>query len=64
MEIQDKNLIENYLNGDELSLELLVKKYLPKVDIHLSTQANTTNWQAAKFWHDLGIKRIIKRSGP
>jgi len=37
----------------------LVKKYLPKVDIHLSTQANTTNWQAAEFWHKAGIKRII-----
>jgi len=37
----------------------MAKKYLPKVDIHLSTQANTTNWQAVKFWRDLGIKRII-----
>ena len=37
----------------------LVKKYLPKTDIHLSTQANTTNWQAAKFWHDAGVSRII-----
>lgn len=37
----------------------LVKKYLPKTDIHLSTQANTTNWQAAKFWFDLGVKRIV-----
>lgn len=38
---------------------LLVKKYLPKVDIHLSTQANTTNWQAAKFWWQQGVKRIV-----
>lgn len=37
----------------------LVKKYLPKVDIHLSTQANATNWQAAKFWQEQGIKRIV-----
>ncbi|NTW26986.1 MAG: U32 family peptidase [Candidatus Moranbacteria bacterium] len=37
----------------------LVKKHLPKVAIHLSTQANVTNWQAAKFWHDLGIVRIV-----
>jgi U32 family peptidase len=37
----------------------LVKKYLPKIDIHLSTQANATNWQAVKFWADQGIKRII-----
>jgi putative protease len=38
---------------------MLVKKHLLHVDIHLSTQANTTNWQAAKFWHDLGVKRIV-----
>jgi putative protease len=37
----------------------LVKKHLPKTPIHLSTQANTTNWQAAKFWFDLGVTRIV-----
>ncbi|PIP27918.1 MAG: hypothetical protein COX29_03905 [Candidatus Moranbacteria bacterium CG23_combo_of_CG06-09_8_20_14_all_35_22] len=37
----------------------LVKKYLPKVDIHLSTQANATNFEAVKFWKSLGVKRII-----
>ncbi|MDO9231043.1 MAG: U32 family peptidase C-terminal domain-containing protein [bacterium] len=37
----------------------LVKKYLPNVDIHLSTQANATNFEAVKFWRDLGVKRII-----
>ncbi|OGY42111.1 MAG: hypothetical protein A2Y82_03240 [Candidatus Buchananbacteria bacterium RBG_13_36_9] len=37
----------------------LAKKYLKKIDLHLSTQANCTNWQAAKFWYKQGIKRII-----
>lgn len=37
----------------------LAKKHLPNVPIHLSTQANTTNWQAAKFWFDQGIERIV-----
>lgn len=37
----------------------IVKKTLPKIELHLSTQANCTNWQAAKFWHDQGVKRII-----
>lgn len=37
----------------------LAKKYLPKIDIHLSTQANATNWQAVKFWGNQGIKRVI-----
>ncbi len=37
----------------------IIKKILPKAKIHLSTQANTTNWQAAKFWRKHGVKRII-----
>lgn len=37
----------------------LVKKIMPETEIHLSTQSNVTNWQAAKFWYDLGIKRVV-----
>lgn len=37
----------------------LAKKFLPKVEIHISTQANVTNWRAAKFWYDLGAKRVV-----
>ena len=37
----------------------IVKKLCPKIPIHLSTQANTTNWQAAKFWYEQGVSRII-----
>jgi len=37
----------------------VIKKELPKIDIHISTQANVTNKEAAKFWRDQGAKRII-----
>lgn len=37
---------------------MLAKKIIPDIDIHLSTQANTTNVNAAMFWHSLGIKRV------
>ncbi len=37
----------------------MVKKELPKIDIHISTQANVTNKEAAKFWQEQGAKRII-----
>jgi len=37
----------------------LVKKYLPKTEIHLSTQANATNWQAVKFWAEQGVRRVV-----
>ncbi|MGN0013888.1 MAG: peptidase U32 family protein, partial [Candidatus Gastranaerophilaceae bacterium] len=36
-----------------------VKKYLPETDIHISTQANTLNSAAVKFWQDLGAKRVV-----
>ena len=37
----------------------LVRKQFPDVEIHLSVQANNTNWAQAEFWRDLWIKRII-----
>jgi putative protease len=36
-----------------------VKKYLPDILIHISTQANTLNYEAVKFWQDNGAKRIV-----
>lgn len=36
-----------------------VRDVCPDFEIHLSTQANTTNKYAAKFWKDQGVKRIV-----
>ena len=36
-----------------------LKENAPKMEIHLSTQANTTNKYAAKFWVEQGVKRIV-----
>ena len=36
-----------------------VKEVWPEINIHLSTQANCTNWRAAKFWQEAGVRRII-----
>lgn len=36
-----------------------VKKNWPEANIILSTQANCTNWQAAKFWQAHGARRVI-----
>lgn len=35
------------------------KKVAPKLAIHLSTQANTTNKYAVKFWQEQGVSRVI-----
>jgi len=37
----------------------LCRKKAPDIDIHISTQANITNEEAARFWQDLGAKRVV-----
>ena len=37
----------------------LVKKSLPDIDIHISTQTNILNTEAVKFWRDMGATRVI-----
>jgi putative protease len=36
-----------------------VKKYLPDVPMHISTQANILNSETVKFWQGLGASRVI-----
>ena len=36
-----------------------VKKYAPKLNLHISTQANTTNRYAVEFWKEQGVSRVI-----
>lgn len=37
----------------------LAKKYMPGTPIHVSTQANILNYEAVKFWQDMGATRCI-----
>lgn len=37
----------------------LAKQYAPSIPVHLSTQANTTNWASCQFWAEQGVKRIV-----
>ncbi|MBR6688674.1 MAG: U32 family peptidase [Clostridia bacterium] len=36
-----------------------IKETAPNMEIHISTQANITSVEAAKFWHSYGAKRVI-----
>lgn len=38
---------------------LIVRENAPNLDIHLSTQASVTNYEAIMFWYNLGVKRIV-----
>ena len=37
----------------------IIKDIIPEMEIHLSTQANTTNYAAVNFWYEQGVSRII-----
>ena len=37
----------------------ILKEIIPDAEIHLSTQANTTNFVTANFWVKNGVKRIV-----
>ncbi len=36
----------------------LAREIVPHMEIHLSTQANSTNWRSAAFWKGNGVSRI------
>lgn len=37
----------------------LIKEIIPEAELHLSTQANMTNYVTANFWHKQGVKRLV-----
>lgn len=37
----------------------IVREVAPNLDVHISTQANNTNYKSAQMWHKLGARRII-----
>lgn len=43
----------------DVGLISLCKKVAPELKIHLSTQANTLNKYAVKFWGELGLERVV-----
>lgn len=67
---EDLNGMEDYikevseLGADAIILSdpgvySIVRETAPDMQIHLSTQANNTNWRSAKFWYEHGVKRIV-----
>lgn len=37
----------------------LARKICPEIDIHISTQANNTNYLTYRFWYEQGAKRVV-----
>lgn len=38
---------------------MLAKEICPEIELHVSTQANNTNYETFKFWHAQGAKRVV-----
>lgn len=67
---EDINNLEKYLNHiKDASIDafivsdpgviMMIREFIPDAEIHLSTQANMTNYKTAEFWHAQGVKRIV-----
>ncbi len=37
----------------------IAKRVCPEIEIHISTQANNTNYETYRFWWELGAKRVV-----
>lgn len=38
---------------------MMAREICPEIDIHVSTQANNTNYETYKFWYRQGAKRVV-----
>ena len=38
---------------------MLAKEICPEIELHVSTQANNTNYGTYRFWHKQGAKRVV-----
>lgn len=43
----------------DLGMFSVIKRTVPELPIHISTQASVTNYETMMFWYDLGIRRIV-----
>lgn len=67
---EDIDGLEDYLRGiqdagvhaiivaDPIIIETC-RRVAPKLEIHLSTQQSTMNWQAVQFWKEDGVDRVV-----
>jgi len=49
---------DGLIMSDPGLIKMVLQNY-PELPVHLSTQANVTNWTAVEFWRDLGVQRVI-----
>lgn len=43
----------------DLGVFMMCRKLIPDMELHISTQANNTNWATVNAWKKLGAKRVV-----
>lgn len=43
----------------DLGVYRIIREVAPELPIHVSTQANNTNWSSVLFWQELGVRRVV-----
>ena len=43
----------------DLGVLALAKRYAPRTEVHISTQAGIVNYQSARAFYDLGASRVV-----
>ncbi len=54
-----KEILPDALIISDMGVFAAAKEICPEIEIHISTQANNTNYGAFSFWHTLGAKRVV-----
>ena len=43
----------------DLGVFSMARELVPELELHVSTQANTTNWRAVNAWQQMGASRVV-----
>lgn len=54
-----KNIPVDALIISDPAIFTMAREILPKMELHVSTQANNTNYGIYRFWYGLGAKRVV-----
>lgn len=54
-----KDLKPDALIISDPGMFMLARESCPGIDIHISTQANNTNYMTYRFWYEQGAKRVV-----
>lgn len=53
-----KNNVDGVIVSDP-GIFSVIRRTVPELPIHLSTQASVTNYETIMFWYNLGIRRVV-----